>query len=121
VVGWKQTHCCTACNADALERAVRANGPIPADYRPRAVTTSPRPDPSIPLSGGSMALTRMQVLDHVENAFAAGPITTAQLQAAAERNGAHLDILVLLRELPPRRFATPRDIWPYLPDLPVGG
>jgi hypothetical protein len=21
----------------------------------------------------------------------------------------------------PRQFATPRDIWPYLPDLPVGG
>jgi hypothetical protein len=67
-----------------------------------------------------MALTRMQVLDYVETAFRSGPITTAQLQAAAERNGANPDILLLLRELPPRQFATPRDIWPYLPDLPVG-
>ncbi|MGY1827585.1 hypothetical protein [Blastococcus sp. SYSU DS0541] len=41
VVGWKDTTCCTACDADALARAVRANGPIPADYRSRAVTAAP--------------------------------------------------------------------------------
>lgn len=38
VVGWTQTHCCTACDADALLRSERANAPIPAEYRPRAVT-----------------------------------------------------------------------------------
>jgi hypothetical protein len=41
VVGWKQTHCCTACDADALLRSERANGPIPADYRLRAITAQP--------------------------------------------------------------------------------
>lgn len=67
-----------------------------------------------------MPLTRMQVLDDVETAFQAGPVTTTQLQAAAARAGAHPDVLALLQGLPPRQFATPRDIWPYLPDLPVG-
>lgn len=67
-----------------------------------------------------MSLTRIQVLDYVETAFASGPITTAQLVAAAQHNGAHPDVLGVLSELPPRQFATPRDIWPYLPDLPVG-
>jgi hypothetical protein len=68
-----------------------------------------------------MALTRLQVLDHVETAFTTGPVTTAQLLAAAERNGADPDVLMLLRDLPAQQFASPRDIWPYLPDLPVGG
>jgi hypothetical protein len=41
IVGWTQTHCCTACDADALLRSERANAPIPAEYRPRAVTAQP--------------------------------------------------------------------------------
>ncbi|MGY1711297.1 hypothetical protein ACI8AC_17500 [Geodermatophilus sp. SYSU D00758] len=44
VVGWKQTHCCTACHADALRRSERADGPLPADHRPRAVTARPPAD-----------------------------------------------------------------------------
>ena len=41
VVGWTQTQCCTVCDADALDRSVRANGPLPAEDRPRAVTAQP--------------------------------------------------------------------------------
>ncbi|MGY1827586.1 DUF2795 domain-containing protein [Blastococcus sp. SYSU DS0541] len=67
-----------------------------------------------------MAITRIQILDSVGPAFDSGPVTTAQLRDAAERSGAHPDVLVLLRHLPARQFASPRDIWPYLPDLPVG-
>ncbi|GAA4729818.1 hypothetical protein GCM10023328_05700 [Modestobacter marinus] len=37
VVGWTETHCCTACDAEALLRSERANAPLPAEYRPRAV------------------------------------------------------------------------------------
>jgi hypothetical protein len=67
-----------------------------------------------------MTLTRMQILDYVETAFGQGPITTEQMREAAARNGADTDVLLLLRELPTRQFAHPREIWPYLPDLPVG-
>lgn len=42
VVGWTQTQCCTACDAEALLRSERANAPLPADYRPRAVTVQPQ-------------------------------------------------------------------------------
>jgi hypothetical protein len=41
VVGWTQKHCCTTCDAEALLRSERANAPLPADYRPRAVVAQP--------------------------------------------------------------------------------
>lgn len=41
VVGWTHTHCCASCDAEALLRSERANAPIPAEYRPRAVTAPP--------------------------------------------------------------------------------
>lgn len=67
-----------------------------------------------------MALTRMQILDFVGDAFDRGPITTKEMRKVASRNGADPDILILLEELPARSFTSPREIWPYLPDLPVG-
>ncbi|OMQ15074.1 hypothetical protein A7K94_0212060 [Modestobacter sp. VKM Ac-2676] len=68
-----------------------------------------------------MPLTRTQVLDHIETAFGNGPITSTQLRQAAADHGADTDVLVLLGALPERQFRGPRDLWPYLPDLPVGG
>lgn len=67
-----------------------------------------------------MALTRMQILDYVEEAFGRGPITAEEIREVAARNGADPDVLIMLGELPSRTFTSPRDIWPYLPDLPVG-
>lgn len=67
-----------------------------------------------------MALTRMQILDYVEDSFGSGPITTEELREAAAHKGADAAILIMLAELPPRTFSSPREIWPYLPDLPVG-
>jgi hypothetical protein len=67
-----------------------------------------------------MTLTRIQVLDYVGDAFGRGPITTEEMRKVASRNGADPDILILLDELPARSFTSPREIWPYLPDLPVG-
>jgi hypothetical protein len=67
-----------------------------------------------------MTLTRMQILDYVEEAFGRGPITTEQMREIAAGNGAEPDVLIMLGELPSRTFTSPRDIWPYLPDLPVG-
>jgi DNA-directed RNA polymerase subunit RPC12/RpoP len=37
VVGWTETHCCTSCDAEALQRSERANAPLPGEYRPRAM------------------------------------------------------------------------------------
>jgi hypothetical protein len=67
-----------------------------------------------------MTLSRVQILDYIENAFGDGPVTTEQIGEAAARNGADPAVLFLLRQLPSRQFASPRDLWPYLPDLPVG-
>ena len=67
-----------------------------------------------------MTLTRAQVLDYIQHAFQSGPITTEQMREVAAMNGAPGDVLVLLDRLPPVRLANPREIWPYLPDLPIG-
>jgi hypothetical protein len=38
VVGWTRVHCCAVCDAEALLRSDRANGSLPAEYRPCAVS-----------------------------------------------------------------------------------
>ena len=41
IVGWVDVDCCVVCDADALDRAVAAGGPLPAGYIPAA--REPRP------------------------------------------------------------------------------
>jgi len=36
IVGWVDVDCCVVCDADALDKAVAAGGPLPADYAPAA-------------------------------------------------------------------------------------
>jgi hypothetical protein len=67
-----------------------------------------------------VTVTRMQILDYVEEAFERGPITTQQMCDTAARKGPETEVLALLGEIPPRNFISPREIWPYLPELPVG-
>ncbi|KGH45215.1 hypothetical protein IN07_18645 [Modestobacter caceresii] len=68
-----------------------------------------------------MTTTRTQVLDHIEAAFGHGPVTSDEMREAALASGADQDVLFLLDALPDRQFTSPREIWPHLPDLPVGG
>ena len=36
IVGWMDVDCCVVCDADALDKAVAAGGPLPAGYIPAA-------------------------------------------------------------------------------------
>jgi len=36
IVGWVDVDCCVVCDADALDKAVAAGGPLPAGYIPAA-------------------------------------------------------------------------------------
>ncbi|MGY1836361.1 hypothetical protein ACI79P_14780 [Blastococcus sp. SYSU DS0510] len=51
VAGWTRTHCCAVCDAEALLRSDRAGGPLPAEYRPRAVTAQPSCSSGLPARG----------------------------------------------------------------------
>lgn len=47
IVGWVNVDCCTLCDAEALEKSVRAGGPLPAGYMP-AARRAREPKPSDP-------------------------------------------------------------------------
>ena len=65
-------------------------------------------------------LTRLEIVDLIEDAFAPGGATRSALLAVAAQKGAHPAVLEKLGELPDRRFRTMRDLWQHLPDVPLG-
>lgn len=64
-------------------------------------------------------VTRVEVVNHVGDAFAAGPLTRADLLAAAQRTAARAAVIELLGQLPDRRFARPHDLWTDLGHVPI--
>ncbi|GAA4874799.1 DUF2795 domain-containing protein [Saccharopolyspora cebuensis] len=64
-------------------------------------------------------VSRMEILDAIDNAFAPPPTTTHQIIAAAEDAHARSELIALLRRLPHRQFSDVRDLWEFLPDVPV--
>lgn len=64
-------------------------------------------------------VTRVEVIDHVADAFGAAGATRAELLALAEQTGARPDLIALLRRLPDRRFHRPHELWAELPEVPV--
>lgn len=74
---------------------------------------------SIPSSSDG-TVTRVEVVDHVGQAFDAGPLTRADLVAAASHSGARAEVVRVLERLPgDRRFIRPHDLWHDLSDVPV--
>ncbi len=66
------------------------------------------------------SVTRMELIDHIENAFAAGPATRDQLLAAATASHARPEVIAVLQRLPEQPYRGLRDLWPELADVPVG-
>lgn len=67
----------------------------------------------------SHTVTRTEIADVVESAFAGHPLTRADLLAHATSHRARVDILETLAQLPDRSFRSVRDLWPHLPGVPV--
>jgi hypothetical protein len=68
-----------------------------------------------------MVVTRVEIADHVQDAFDADrPLTSDELLVSARRNGARPEVLHALERLP-GTYARLRDLWPDLPGVPVGG
>lgn len=66
------------------------------------------------------AVTRIEIADLVEDAFGPGGADRSSLHAAAAAKGAPPVILDKLGELPDRRFRSMRELWDYIPEVPVG-
>ncbi|GAA4199579.1 DUF2795 domain-containing protein [Actinocatenispora rupis] len=66
------------------------------------------------------AVTRIEIADHVESAFAAGPASREALRTAARTADARPALLALLDTLPDRQYAELRQLWTDLPDTPIG-
>lgn len=64
-------------------------------------------------------VTRAEVIDHIHAAFAAGPAGRGDLLAAAVVSHARPEIITQLQRLPNKSYASPRDLWYDLPDVPL--
>jgi hypothetical protein len=67
-----------------------------------------------------VTVTRTELAHHVHTAFAGGLTTRDQLLAHATASHARPEILSILHRLPDKTYATVRDLWYHLDDIPVG-
>lgn len=76
--------------------------------------------PATPYPAGQ-AVTRVEVIDHIGQAFGTGrPLTRSDLVAAAGHNGARPEVVTVLGRLPDgRKFTQPQDLWHILADVPI--
>lgn len=67
-----------------------------------------------------MVVTRVEIADHIHNAFNGDrPLTGDDLLVSARRNGARPEVLQALERLR-GTYTDLRDLWPDLPEVPVG-
>jgi Protein of unknown function (DUF2795) len=75
---------------------------------------------TVPASSSvNVAVTRVEVVDHIGDAFAGGPLTRSDLLVAARHGGARPAVLEVLERLPDRRFSRPHELWTDLKDVPI--
>jgi hypothetical protein len=67
----------------------------------------------------AVPVTRMEILDSVEHAFAGGGADRSDVLACAVGSGARPELIETLEALPERRFNDVRDLWVELTDVPV--
>lgn len=65
------------------------------------------------------AITRIELVTHVEAAFADGPATRDGLLAYAVGSHARPEVIAILERLPDKPYTTIRDLWYDLPEVPV--
>lgn len=66
-----------------------------------------------------MTVSRTQIVDAIGAHLGGHPMSRADLIAYAMRTGAHPDVIDALRRLPDRSFSNVRQLWEFLPDVPV--
>ncbi|WP_454853642.1 DUF2795 domain-containing protein [Promicromonospora soli] len=64
-------------------------------------------------------VARIQIAELVADAFGPSGADRSQILATAVAGGAPPELLTELERLPERSFATMRELWGYLPDVPI--
>ena len=68
----------------------------------------------------SHRVTRERIAGHVAGAFAeTGTATKKEIVLRAQNTGGDQDTLLVLLSLPDRTYASMRELWTSLPDLPI--
>lgn len=75
---------------------------------------------TLALAADARTVTRIEIADHVEAAFAAGAAGRDALLGAARAAGARPELLALLATLPDRSYAELRQLWTDLAEVPIG-
>jgi hypothetical protein len=65
-------------------------------------------------------VTRVEILEVLDDAFAVGPATRVELIGAARAQGARAELVALLEQLPDRHYVHQRQLWVHMPNVPVG-
>jgi hypothetical protein len=65
-------------------------------------------------------VTRVEIIDAVDAAFAGSSATKQDIITEAMRHESRGEVLTLLDRLPVRTFGHVRDLWDHLPDVPLG-
>src|SRR5690606_5458895 len=73
-----------------------------------------------PADVASQPVTRVEILECIEEAFADGPVDRSRLVDAARARGARAELVALLEHLPERHYVHQRQLWVDLPHVPVG-
>ena len=66
-----------------------------------------------------LGVTRVEVIDHIGEAFASGPLDGSDLMTAAQSVGACPAVIELLGQLPDWKFARPHELWNDLSFVPI--
>jgi hypothetical protein len=66
-----------------------------------------------------MTVTRLEIADHLADAFDHAPTSRADLLAAAARNHARPDVMEVLAQLPDQQYQNLRALWPHLAEVPI--
>jgi hypothetical protein len=67
-----------------------------------------------------VTVTRIELAVHIEAAFISGPATRDRMLAYAAGSHARPEVIVLLQGLPDKPYASIRDLWYELGQIPIG-
>jgi hypothetical protein len=65
-------------------------------------------------------VTRLELVEHIESAFAGGSITRSDLIHAATASQARPEVLAVLRDLPDIECRRIQHLWEHLGEVPIG-
>ena len=67
-----------------------------------------------------MTVTRIELANHIQAAFTAGPATRDNLLAYAASSHARPAVIAAIQALPDKTYPTIGDLWYHMSDAPVG-